>query len=363
MGKSGLGDRGRRFVGSGAGLVGAAVLSVALLAGGGAALTDRISAGLLQQDAEAEALAWAADLSANLPDLPALIEERRAPSPEAAAWLAMARNIGGVFRYKVFDRRGDLVFVSDDLDQTAPGDAKRDLASHRGGDPVAMSILAGGTHVQAARGAPPHGPAHYAEAYVPVLRNGAVLGAVEVYVDQTAQRARYDAAFLRAQLLTGALILAAGLLPLGVAHRQTRGRRDAEARQALLAREVDHRAKNILSVVQSVLRLTPKGDAAAYTRAVEGRVAALARTRSLPKGRGPGPICGCWPSANSPPTPAATAPTSRCWKGRPSRSPRPPYNPLPWCCTSWPPTRPSTARCLRRAGACGCPGAPRRAPA
>ncbi len=132
MGKSGLGDRGRRFVGSGAGLVGAAVLSVALLAGGGAALTDRISAGLLQQDAEAEALAWAADLSANLPDLPALIEERRAPSPEASAWLAMARNIGGVFRYKVFDRRGDLVFVSDDLDQTAPGDAKRDLASHRG---------------------------------------------------------------------------------------------------------------------------------------------------------------------------------------------------------------------------------------
>ena len=55
--------------------------------------------------------------------------------------------------------------------------------------------------------------------------------------------------------LTGALILAAGLLPLGLTHRQARRRRDAEARQALLAREVDHRAKNALAVVQAVLRL------------------------------------------------------------------------------------------------------------
>jgi PAS domain S-box-containing protein len=58
-------------------------------------------------------------------------------------------------------------------------------------------------------------------------------------------------------------------------------RKDAEERQALLAREVDHRAKNALAVVQSVLRLTPKGDAAVYAAAVEGRVTALARAQTL----------------------------------------------------------------------------------
>ncbi|WP_140880838.1 PAS domain S-box protein [Muricoccus nepalensis] len=58
-------------------------------------------------------------------------------------------------------------------------------------------------------------------------------------------------------------------------------RRRAEERQALLAREVDHRAKNVLTVVQAALRLTPKGDAAAYARAVEGRVLALARAHTL----------------------------------------------------------------------------------
>ncbi|SDB60921.1 PAS domain S-box protein [Belnapia rosea] len=58
-------------------------------------------------------------------------------------------------------------------------------------------------------------------------------------------------------------------------------RRAAEERQALLVREVDHRAKNVLAVVQAALRLTPKGDTEAYAKAVEGRVMALARAHTL----------------------------------------------------------------------------------
>ncbi len=58
-------------------------------------------------------------------------------------------------------------------------------------------------------------------------------------------------------------------------------RRRAEERQALLAREVDHRAKNALAVVQAALRLTPKDDAPAFARAIEGRVNALARAQTL----------------------------------------------------------------------------------
>lgn len=58
-------------------------------------------------------------------------------------------------------------------------------------------------------------------------------------------------------------------------------RRAALARQTLLAREVDHRAKNALAVVQSVLRLTPVTEPKAFAAAVEARVAALARAHSL----------------------------------------------------------------------------------
>ena len=58
-------------------------------------------------------------------------------------------------------------------------------------------------------------------------------------------------------------------------------RKEAEERQALLMREVDHRAKNALAVVQAVLRLTRAGSMPEFAKAVEGRVAALARAQTL----------------------------------------------------------------------------------
>ena len=58
-------------------------------------------------------------------------------------------------------------------------------------------------------------------------------------------------------------------------------RKRAEERQVLLAREVDHRAKNTLAVVLSVLRLTRAPTTAEFVTAVEGRVHALAATHNL----------------------------------------------------------------------------------
>ncbi|MDO9709116.1 PAS domain S-box protein [Paracraurococcus lichenis] len=57
--------------------------------------------------------------------------------------------------------------------------------------------------------------------------------------------------------------------------------RQAEERQLLFMREMDHRAKNILAVVQAALRLTPRHDADSYAAMVEGRVSALARAHTL----------------------------------------------------------------------------------
>ncbi|HYC01883.1 MAG TPA: HWE histidine kinase domain-containing protein [Azospirillaceae bacterium] len=59
------------------------------------------------------------------------------------------------------------------------------------------------------------------------------------------------------------------------------GRRRGEERQHLLAREVDHRAKNLLAVVQSVIRLTKAPTYEAFVATLEGRVTALARAHTL----------------------------------------------------------------------------------
>ena len=58
-------------------------------------------------------------------------------------------------------------------------------------------------------------------------------------------------------------------------------RREAEERQDLLAREVDHRARNALAIVQSIVRLTRATSVENYVAAVEGRIKALARAHAL----------------------------------------------------------------------------------
>ncbi|UEM06927.1 PAS domain S-box protein (plasmid) [Skermanella rosea] len=58
-------------------------------------------------------------------------------------------------------------------------------------------------------------------------------------------------------------------------------RRATETRLRLLMREVDHRAKNALAVVQAIVQLSRAEDPAVYAEAVQGRVAAMARAHVL----------------------------------------------------------------------------------
>lgn len=58
-------------------------------------------------------------------------------------------------------------------------------------------------------------------------------------------------------------------------------RKEAETRLHLLMREVDHRAKNVLAVVLSIVRLSRAKDSGDFVEAVQGRVAAMARAHTL----------------------------------------------------------------------------------
>jgi PAS domain S-box-containing protein len=66
----------------------------------------------------------------------------------------------------------------------------------------------------------------------------------------------------------------------GVSMDVTEQMEDARRRDTL-AREVDHRARNALAVVQSILQLTPTDAPKVFAATVGGRVAALARAHSL----------------------------------------------------------------------------------
>lgn len=57
--------------------------------------------------------------------------------------------------------------------------------------------------------------------------------------------------------------------------------REAEQREKLLSRELDHRAKNLLAVVQSVVSLTRAENLPEFKAAIEGRIQALGRSHSM----------------------------------------------------------------------------------
>lgn len=58
-------------------------------------------------------------------------------------------------------------------------------------------------------------------------------------------------------------------------------RKQAEERMRMLAAEVDHRSRNVLAIVQSMLQLTRGNTIEEFRTAVHGRVAALGRAQSL----------------------------------------------------------------------------------
>ena len=58
-------------------------------------------------------------------------------------------------------------------------------------------------------------------------------------------------------------------------------RKQDEERQRLLADEVNHRANNLLAIVQSFVQLTKAPDVPAYKSAMSGRISALARAHNL----------------------------------------------------------------------------------
>jgi PAS domain S-box-containing protein len=58
-------------------------------------------------------------------------------------------------------------------------------------------------------------------------------------------------------------------------------RKRAEERQILLAEEVDHRARNVVAVVQSIMRLTRADSIEEYIAALDGRIGALSNAHRL----------------------------------------------------------------------------------
>jgi diguanylate cyclase (GGDEF)-like protein len=207
-----------------------AIGAVTVLLCAGVAL-QQVGRSELRADAEESALQWAAFARDSVPQLEAAFAGQGF-TPEALQQLQRLRHANAVFRYALFDAQGRPLLGSDQLDR--PGsEPPRALGLDEGHDDAALrrEVLAGRAHVELHRERRADRPATYSEAYVPVLREGRVIGVVEVYVDQSERARRVEAAFREVALAVGTLLLL--LAALGGWRWRQNAARERQAAQRL----------------------------------------------------------------------------------------------------------------------------------
>jgi signal transduction histidine kinase/DNA-binding response OmpR family regulator len=160
------------------------------------------------RNAERLSLSWATYLSGNLPEIEELLSG--APvSDEQRDVVDRLTTFPDLFRFKLFGANGNLMLVSDNID--LPPETQS-LGKH---NPTANKVIQTGipyTSYEDGR-AKPDRPDVYAESYVPILRNGRIIGVAEVYVDQTADTAAVFDDFVHFQITSGLALLAALAIP------------------------------------------------------------------------------------------------------------------------------------------------------
>jgi len=185
---------------------------------------------MLRADGEAQARDWARSVLDSADDIPAIVAGVT-PSDKSLALLSQASAVSEIYKYRVWNKAGELVFTWDE--RHSPKMAMT-IAQSRG-QRTADSILSGHPFTETAAGKPPADTSYFADSYIPVKRDGVVIGAFEVYVDQTSDHVLYERSFLLTEVIIGVMVLLAGAIPGFMFYRKMRDHRRAQAEALFLA--------------------------------------------------------------------------------------------------------------------------------
>lgn len=248
----------------------AAFIGIALLAGVGAYLLNESGETLIKQQAERKAVAWAEYIGATLPRIDE-IANAGTLSNEELKFLDGIREFGDVFRFKLYNVKGQLSYLFDE--NGAQQENHSDLgqinytATSVLSTKKAYSELKEGT-TKTDR------PEIYVEAYAPVIRNGNVIAVSEVYIDETAAAALIFEDFLYFGLTIAALVAFVVAIPLAAVafitfelkkrneeldKERLRAVRAERAKSTFLA-HMSHELRTPLNAIQGMSQVMTRGD-------------------------------------------------------------------------------------------------------
>jgi predicted signal transduction protein with EAL and GGDEF domain len=173
--------------------------------------------GLMEAEARADAQTWASYLRRNLPDLPR-ITAGGAPSSETLAFLSQARDVGGVFSFRVYNNEGLLQLRSEDFGRRLSRNQPISLV-----DPdFATTIIEGQAATRVREGHAIGEPKHYATTMLPIYDDKQRVGWLITNIDQTERHALFFAMASQVSIAVGSLLALAPLLGFWYRTRQKR---------------------------------------------------------------------------------------------------------------------------------------------
>jgi diguanylate cyclase (GGDEF)-like protein len=182
-------------------------------------------------DAEQKARGWADYFIRTTPNLDGLLRTGTLDESQLAV-VKTAETVGDVFRFKLFDRSGGLVLVSDEAAYNSEPVATREHslnAEKVAATGIANISLSDGT-------GKPNRPPLYVEAYVPVFgRDGSISAIVEVYIDQTSTAALFRGTFAQLSIVLALVASVAFGLPTLAFILRARQARESKQRIEFLA--------------------------------------------------------------------------------------------------------------------------------
>ncbi|CAN1570931.1 COG5001 Predicted signal transduction protein containing a membrane domain, an EAL and a GGDEF domain [Rhabdaerophilaceae bacterium] len=185
------------------------VIGAAAFVGATLLIGDNARDRILHQRAISEARAWADILVTETPNLVDALAGN-APTPRMLRALDQSREIGSVFRYKLFDSKGIVQYVStggkwDDMHARSRGEFSETAAT------VAITNK---PVVEARRGDGIKRPKYFSSAYVPLQLDGTAKGVIEFYLDNAASAASVDRVLFGAATALATITGLAFLLPM-----------------------------------------------------------------------------------------------------------------------------------------------------
>jgi diguanylate cyclase (GGDEF)-like protein len=224
-----LKERVSRFFSTDRGIIALLITMIFLVVFVGMAMSRFVSDKMLRDDAQVTIQSWAdtlvkgVDLSSVVAGIPL--------SDNTSDLLNTSSQIGDVYRYQIWNRAGSLVFISERM--VSP--VVSGTFAERHSQSIFRSILSGKTLTVIQSGRLPENTDYFGASYIPIKKDGAVVGVLEVYIDQTDDHALYQRSFLLTEGIVALAVLFAGGLPAFMVYRKMQDHRAARAEAVFLA--------------------------------------------------------------------------------------------------------------------------------